>query len=149
MTALCDELQSMWHKQIPISAAMGIEIVRFADDELIVRAALAPNINVHGSAFAGSLYAICALTGWGMTWLKLRSSGLDGRIVIAEGQIRYRRAVAEDILCTCRFDHSEHAANLAAVTQSGSGSFPLVCTIAADGRPAVRFEGVYAVRTGG
>jgi len=146
MTALCDELQSTWHEGIPISAAMGIEIARFADDELVVKAALAPNINVHGTAFAGSLYAICALTGWGMTWLKLRSAGLAGRIVIAEGQIRYRRAVAEDIVCTCRFDPSEHAAILAGVRDSGSGTLPLVCTITTGGREAVRFEGVYAVR---
>jgi thioesterase domain-containing protein len=57
----------------------------------VVRAELEPNINVHGTAFAGSLYAIAALCGWGMTWLQLKTRHIDGSIVIAEGNIRYAR----------------------------------------------------------
>ncbi|HLF12915.1 MAG TPA: YiiD C-terminal domain-containing protein, partial [Gammaproteobacteria bacterium] len=90
---LCAELHSTWHEEIPLAAAMGIEVVSFARDELVVRAPLAPNTNVHGTAFAGSLFSICVLTCWGRVWLALRQQGLAARIVVADSQIKYRKAV--------------------------------------------------------
>lgn len=146
MDANCRKLQSTWHAEIPIAAAMGAEISSFADDELVVCAGLDPNINVHGTAFAGSLYAIAALTGWGLAWLKLRDTGLDGRIVLAEGRIEYLRAVAEDIVCRCRFDPELHGPKLAALARSTRTTLRLHCEIDAGGGPAVRFEGLYAIR---
>lgn len=146
MDAFCAKLQSMWDSGIPISAAMGAEIAGFSTDELVVRAGLAPNINVHGTAFAGSLYAIAALTGWGLAWLKLQDAGLDGQIVLAEGHIEYLNAVAEDIVCRCRFDPEVHGPKLAALARSSRTMLRLHCEIDAGGRPAVRFEGRYAIR---
>ena len=90
MKNLCIELEQTWHEEIPISKAMGIRVADFANDQLVVRAELEPNINVHGTAFAGSLYAIAALCGWGMTWLQLRSRRIDGSIVIADGTYSLR-----------------------------------------------------------
>ncbi len=146
MDAICAELQSTWHTDIPITAAMGAAIDAYASDELIVRAALTPNINVHGTAFAGSLYAIAALTGWGMAWLKLRESGIDAHIVLAEGRIEYLRAVAEDIVCRCRFEPESHGPKLAALERSSRTMLRLHCIIDAGGGSAVRFEGLYAIR---
>ena len=146
MDEICAELQSTWHAEIPISAAMGTEVASYAGDELVVRAGLEPNINVHGTAFAGSLYAICALTGWGMVWLKLHEAGLNGHIVLAEGRIEYSRAVTGDIVCRCRFDPEVHGPKLAAFTKSPRATLALSCTIDARGKQAVSFEGLYAIR---
>jgi thioesterase domain-containing protein len=146
MSILIDELQSIWREQIPLTTAIGVAIERYTNDELVLRAALAPNLNLHGTAFGGSLYSVCALAGWGMTWLQLRGRNLDGRIVLAEGRITYRRAVAEDIVCRCRFDPAEQLANLEQLAKTGSGLFPLLCGVDAGGRRAVRFEGEYSVR---
>ena len=146
MDANCAELQSTWHTEIPISAAMGIEIAGFAEYELIVRAGLEPNINLHGTAFAGSLYAVCALTGWGMAWLQLRRRSLDSHIVMSEGRIEYLKAIKDDIVCRCGLDPETHGASLAALEKSGRTTLTLVCTIDAGALEAVRFEGVYAIR---
>ena len=146
MSMLSDELQAILRTEIPIAAAMGIEIVSFADDELVVRAALAPNVNLHGTAFAGSLYSLCALAGWGMTWLQLRARDLDGNIVLAEGRIAYRKAVSEDLVCRCRFDAEDQLANLEQLQKTGSSLFPLTCSVDVQGRRGVRFEGEYAVK---
>ncbi len=146
MDANCVELQSTWHAEIPIAAAMGVEVAGFAGDEFVVRAGLDPNINVHGTAFAGSLYAIAALAGWGLTWLKLRDAGFDGQIVLAEGRIEYLRAVAEDIVCRCRFDRELHGPKLAALARSSRTTLRIHCNIDAGGRRAVRFEGLYSIR---
>jgi thioesterase domain-containing protein len=138
MNELTAELQSIWRREIPLAVAMAIE--------LTVRAALAPNTNVHGTAFAGSLYSICALAGWGALWLQFRARNIAADIVLAEGHIRYRKAVAEQIVCRCRFDPDLQIPNLEQLVRTGSGLFPLTCTVIADTRRAVRFEGEYAVK---
>jgi thioesterase domain-containing protein len=146
MKNLCAELERTWHDEIPISKAMGIRVSEFADDRLVVRAQLAPNINVHGTAFAGSLYAIAALCGWGMTWLQLKVRAIDGSIVIADGRIKYDRPVKSEIVASCRFSADEHAEALGRLTADGKTRFPLECVIEANGDVAARFGGDYAVR---
>lgn len=147
IATLCTELQSIWRDEIPLAAAMAIEVVSFADTQLLVRAPLAPNTNVHGTAFAGSLFSICVLTGWGRVWLALRREGLDGHIVVADSQIKYRKAVAGEILSRCAFDGDADRANVAAFADSGRASWQLTCTIDGASAPAVTFEAKYVVLT--
>jgi len=144
--ALCAELQHIWHTQIPISAAMEIAVVEFANDVLVVRAALAPNVNVHGTAFAGSLYAIAALCGWGMTWLQLKMRDMDASIVIAQANIRYAAPVQQAIVATCRFHGAELDAAMARLASTGKARFNLNCAIDAHAPEAALFSGEYAVR---
>ena len=143
--ALCAELQTIWHQQIPLSQAMQMQIADFDGQVLTTEASLAPNVNVHGTAFAGSLYAIQALTGWGMMHLQLKLNALDASIVIASGQINYAKPVAQDIYVRCSF--GEHAAEMTKLKATGKGRFPLTCQVLlADGHPAGEFSGDYAVR---
>ena len=146
MKDLCVELERTWHEEIPISKAMGIQVIDFANDQLVVRAGLAPNINVHGTAFAGSLYAIAALCGWGMTWLQLKTRRIGGSIVIADGRIHYERPVKEPIVATCVFSTTDQAEALARLAADGKTRFILDCVIRANGANAARFTGDYAVR---
>ncbi len=143
--ALCQQLQTIWHEQIPLSAAMQMRIADFDGHVLTTEASLTPNVNVHGTAFAGSLYAIQALTGWGMMHLQLKLNALDASIVIASGQINYAKPVAQDIFVRCRF--GEQLAEMEKLKSSGKGRFPLTSQVLlADGEPAGEFSGVYAVR---
>ena len=121
MDTLCQNLEAIWHEQIPLSKAMTMKIAHFRDHVLTTHAGLAPNVNVHGTAFAGSLYAIQALTGWGMMHLQLKLNDLNASIVIANGQIDYARPVAEDIHVTCGFgEHLEEFEKLFA-NQNAAG----------------------------
>jgi len=143
--ALCEQLQAIWYKQIPLSQAMQMRIADFNGLALTTEASLAPNVNVHGTAFAGSLYAIQALTGWGMMHLQLALNTLDASIVIASGQINYAKPVAQDIRVRCSFD--DHLAEMEKLRANGKGRFPLTChVLLADGKPAGEFSGEYAVR---
>lgn len=142
---LCQRLQAIWHEQIPLSSVMQMQIADFDGEVLTTSASLAPNVNVHGTAFAGSLYAIQALTGWGMMHLQLKLNVLDASIVIASGQISYAKPVAEDIVVRCSF--GQHHDEMAKLKKSGKGRFSLVCEVLlADGSRAGEFSGVYAVR---
>ena len=142
---LCTNLQTIWYEKIPLSKAMDMRIVDFVDNTLTCRASLEPNVNVHGTAFAGSLYAVQALTGWGMMHLQLRLQALDASIVIAHGEIDYARPVAEDITVRCSFLSRDAEMRLLKV--EGKHQFQLSCEVALkNGSTAGSFTGRYAVK---
>ncbi len=143
---LTAELQATWHRDIPPAAAMAIEVVGHDGHTLAVRAPLSANRNIHGTAFAGSLFSVCVLTGWGATWLALRERGLAGAIVVADSQIRYRKAVSGDLVCRCTTEPQSLDAAFAGFTESGRATLALSCTINAGDKLAVAFEGTYVVQ---
>ncbi|QSX29893.1 thioesterase domain-containing protein [Shewanella cyperi] len=87
--ALVSELAATWHSTIPVSEFMQIRPQQFDGEQLTVAAPLAPNINLHQTMFAGSIYTLLTLTGWGLLWLMQRSHELHGDIVLADAHIRY------------------------------------------------------------
>jgi thioesterase domain-containing protein len=144
--ALRAELQSTWHREIPLAGAIAVEVAACSPHEISVRAPFAANRNLHGTVFAGSLFSVCALAGWGMTWLALRQRSLAGTIVIADSRIRFRKAVPGDIVCACRPAPDALQTHMAQFEAAGRATVPLVCTIEVDGKTAVTFEGDYVVR---
>jgi thioesterase domain-containing protein len=144
-TALCNELTATWHREIPIVAAMGVAVERYDGTSLTVCAPLQPNRNVHGTTFAGSLYSVCVLTGWGGIWLALRERGLDGVIYAADSTIQYRKRVYGDFVVRCPLDGVALAARLEKLAAAGRASFELTCTIESDAKVAVNFAGRYVV----
>ena len=145
--ALCAELTATWHRDIPLAAAMSIGVESYDGRTLAVRAPLEANRNLHGTAFAGSLFSACVLTGWGATWLALRERGLTGVIVVADSKIQYRKAVTSELVCRCSPDGAALAAGVEQLEQKGRASFDLVCTIDSGEKRAVTFTGVYVVHS--
>ncbi|WP_194757374.1 bifunctional GNAT family N-acetyltransferase/hotdog fold thioesterase [Aliidiomarina indica] len=89
----CVELEATWHEKIPISEAMGIRVHQYTGREFELRAPLPRNINVHNTMFAGSIYTLATLTGWGLISLQMRERGIEGAVVLAEGTIQYQQPV--------------------------------------------------------
>lgn len=141
--ALCAELTEVWYSQIPLSRAMGVELITFEDDVLTVAADLEPNLNLHGTGFAGSLYAINALCGWSMVHLQLQLREMQGSIVLADGRINYARPARERIVAIC--DFGEQVSALDQLAETGKARFTLTSTIASGGKAAATFEGDFAV----
>jgi thioesterase domain-containing protein len=96
--AALERLGTTWHEEIPLTRAMALEPVSWRDGTLTVAADLAPNVNVHGTAFAGSLYSIAALSGWGLVHLELERADVAGSIVIADGRIRRSAQIDRDLV---------------------------------------------------
>lgn len=89
----CRELVDTWHSTIPLSQFMQLDIASFNGQTLYCQAPLAPNINLHQTMFAGSIYTLATLTGWGLQYLQLRAEGLSGDQVLADASIRYLKPV--------------------------------------------------------
>lgn len=92
------ELEQRIRVGIPIAAHMDFRVIELTPNTISVLGGGEQNVNVHGTAFAGSLYAVCTLAMWGLVNSRLPD---DASLVLAEGSIRYRRPVVGDIVANC------------------------------------------------
>jgi thioesterase domain-containing protein len=145
--ALLRELEETWHRDIPLAAAMRIAVRSYDGRTLTVHAPLAANRNLHGTAFAGSVFSTCVLAGWGAVWLAWREHATNGLIVVADSKIQYRRAVPGELVCACTPDAAAVATALEQFRAGGRASLSLECTIDVGERRAVTFAGTYVVQT--
>ena len=146
-TALGEQLQTTLHREIPITRAIALVVRAYDGTRLTVAAPLAPNVNVHGTGFAGSLYSVAALCGWGMMYLQLIEADIDGSIVIADADIKYLSPEHGELVARCDLaSHPDFAAAIAALRQDGKARFALDVSIGDVTAPVARFTGRYAVR---
>lgn len=101
MSRIEQQLQNKIHSTIPISAAMGYEIVEISETVIQTRAPLALNINIHHTGFAGSLYSIAVLTAWSLCYHVITQHSHDTSLVVAKAGIDYYSPVESDIECRC------------------------------------------------
>src|SRR5919205_4654505 len=100
---LLSELQATLEREIPMSAQMGIRVHEVGADGLVMRLPLDQNRNHQQTAFAGSLNALCTITGWGSIYLLLRELGRRGNIVIRRSTIKYQEPVTStEIYARCQ-----------------------------------------------
>ncbi|MFT4937189.1 MAG: thioesterase domain-containing protein [Paraglaciecola sp.] len=100
----CKELQTTWHETIPISAQMGIKLHQYSGKTLETRASLNKNINLHGTMFAGSIFSLATLTGWGMIFLQLKEKNLTGEIVLGDANIHYHKPITMQPRAICNIE---------------------------------------------
>jgi thioesterase domain-containing protein len=127
-----DALTQHIRQQIPLADGMDFSISQLDEQGITVHAPLSPNINVHGTGFAGSLYSLSALAAWAYTTHLVEQNGVDADIVMAQAEIRYRRPVVTDIECVCHCDAEVGTAFLQHLEQKGRARLSLVVEIGAD-----------------
>lgn len=98
----CRELQRTWDEQIPIAEHMGIKLYQYTETALEARASLNKNINLHGSMFAGSVYSLATLCGWGVIFLQLKEKGLRGQIVLGKASITHHKPIKKKPRAVCK-----------------------------------------------
>jgi thioesterase domain-containing protein len=87
-------LQDLWTNTIPMSKAMGVTISYYDQQKLVITCDEVFNKNLHNTMFAGSIYTLATLTGWGWVHLLIQQHNLKGNIVLADAKIRYHSPVA-------------------------------------------------------
>jgi thioesterase domain-containing protein len=94
-------LEQTIRDSIPLSDAMQFSIQNLDMDGIEVSAPLQPNINIHGTGFAGSIYSVAVLTGWALCTHLMNELGMVGDLVVAKAEISYRAPVTSDLRCHC------------------------------------------------
>jgi thioesterase domain-containing protein len=140
------KLQDILCKAIPLTQAMGIIVERYTKRELTIIAPLANNFNHLGTAFGGSLYIAAVLSSWGLLYLRLREAGVKGSIVIQKGSVDYLLPVTGDIIATGKLPSDDVVEEfIETFRATGSAKMVIHAVISENGRPAVKFEGKFAL----
>ncbi|NRQ41054.1 YiiD C-terminal domain-containing protein [Rheinheimera sp. YQF-2] len=139
----CTQLAETWQQTIPLSQYMQLGIDSFDGNELRCGAPLAPNINLHQTMFAGSIYALATLTGWGMLYLQLQALGLQGDQVLADASIKYLRPVAAEPQARCALQ--DCSGSLQGLSEGRKAVQLIKVQVFSAGEPVVEFNGRYAV----
>ncbi|XNM52915.1 YiiD C-terminal domain-containing protein [Escherichia coli] len=90
----CAQLQQAWYEHIRLSEKMGVRIQQYTGQKFITTMPETGNQNPHHTLFAGSLFSLATLTGWGLIWLMLRERHLGGTIILADAHIRYSKPIS-------------------------------------------------------
>ena len=142
-----DELQATLEREIPMCGQMGIRVHGCRAEGLQMTLPLSPNRNHQQTAFAGSLNALCTITGWGSVYTLIRGEGLPGDVVIRRSTIKYSRPVqSEPIVARCQpIDASARAHFLEMLREKGQAKIDLQVEIREADETAVEFHGSYVV----
>ncbi len=121
-----EHLQQVFHNTIPLSKAMNLEVVHLSANCICLKAPVAnTNINIHGTAFAGSIYSLCALTAWGFMYNRLLIDKLSADVVVAEAKIRYLRPIKTWIRSEYELDEQKYAEFHQRLLQDGKARFSI------------------------
>ncbi|WP_127752619.1 YiiD C-terminal domain-containing protein [Devosia sp. 1566] len=99
-----EALQAYLHEHIPLSRAMGVQVVASSVDAVTLGAPLAPNINHRDTVFGGSASAVATLAAWSLLHVRLSAEGLPSRLVIQRNSMDYLHPVAGDFTATASLE---------------------------------------------
>lgn len=139
-------LENYLLNHIPITAPMGIGVVKATSEKVVLRAPFSNNINHKQTVFGGSLYAVATLACWSLIHVNLPPGA---QIVIGSGEISYLAPVTTDFTAECCMpEEGAWAQFVQMVEKKGKGRIKLCATIEQEGRLAVDFSGVFVVKMG-
>jgi len=136
------ETEEFFHKQIPITRAMGVRVAAYDGLQFKLVAPIALNHNHLGTAFGGSLGAVATLAGYGLLWLELRDSACH--VVVRKSSLSFRRPVLREIVAICRRPAQEELRTFkAAFAEHRKARISLDVTVEEDSLVAVEFQGIF------
>jgi len=93
--------------------------------------------------FAGSIFSLATLTGWGMIYLQLKERGLDGDIVLGDGDIHYHIPITMKPRAICNIETL--SGKFKPLENDNKARFELSVAILDGDSPVAEFEGVFYV----
>ncbi|MBW7984242.1 fatty acid biosynthesis protein FabY [Enterobacillus tribolii] len=139
----CGQLQQAWYEHIPLSEKMGVRISQYTGQLFETTMPEAGNQNPHHTLFAGSLFSLATLTGWGLIWLLLRERHLGGTIVLVDAHIRYSAPITGRPRAVA--DLNSMSGDLDRLARGRRARAQLSVNLLGDGASGAVFEGTYMV----
>jgi len=90
-----ESLQKYLHERIPISKAMGVEVVEATINGVVLSAPLLPNINHKKTVFGGSASAVAMLSSWALIYIRLNNENINNQIVIHKSTMTFERPIVD------------------------------------------------------
>lgn len=122
---------------------MGVRIQQYTGQKFITTMPETGNQNPHHTLFAGSLFSLATLTGWGLIWLMLRERHLGGTIILADAHIRYSKPISGKPHAVA--DLGALSGDLDRLARGRKARVQMQVEIFGDETPGAVFEGTYIV----
>jgi len=143
-----EQLLRLLQQQIPLTCAMGVEVIECYPTRIVLHAPLANNINHKQTAFGGSLYSLAVLAGWSLLQLQQTHAQENGHIVTQQSQVNYLKPVTSQIVACCEADSDAVLSPfLQRYRKKHRARVVLNSRIEQDGETALLFEGKYVVHS--
>ena len=138
--------QAYLHRHIPLSAAMGVEVVRADTGGVVLTAPLGPNLNHEASGFGGSISALAILAGWTLLHVTVGADVEGARIVIQRSEIDFISPATGRLEARCPPAAAEPWERFCeSVARKGRGRVRLGSSVESEGELCALFRGQYAV----
>jgi thioesterase domain-containing protein len=91
------------HENIPLSAAMRVQVKVATPQRVLLSAPLGPNINHHETVFGGSAAVLATLSAWTLLHVRLEHAAITARLVIQRSSMEYEKPIPGDFDAICTF----------------------------------------------
>lgn len=144
-----EELEAYLHDGIPLTAAMGVRVIRCDSAGVELAAPLAPNRNPQGGGFGGSIAVLALTAAWSVVYRHVWGRTPSPAVVVADQRMEYlapvtgemrARAGAPATAAWSRFDH--------ALERRGRGRMALQASVYDGDTEAARFAGTFVALGG-
>jgi thioesterase domain-containing protein len=143
------EVEQYLHRNIPLSAAMGIRVRVATPGQVQLWAPLAPNINHQSTVFGGSASAAATLSAWTLVHVGLHHANVEAMIVIQRNEMSYEAPIRGDFTAVCVLDdEAAWTRFLKTLHRRGRARITLRSQLMFEDRPAASFEGDFVAIRG-
>jgi thioesterase domain-containing protein len=130
------------HRNIPLSAAMGVRVQLATPRRVELSAPLSANINHQSTVFGGSASAVAMLSAWTLVHVGLVHEGIGAATVIQRNAMSYGSPIHGDFTAVCTLaDEAAWRRFVRTIERHGRGRITLHAHLLADGQRAAAFEG--------
>lgn len=141
---LLSKFEAKLRQDIPLINHMGFQQLDYDRSTLSIQAALEPNHNDKGTAFAGSLSACSNLCGWGLITLLLDAEDKDYDVVIRDSRLEYFLPVTQDFEVVAKFATDADLDTFVEKLKSkGKARMDVVVQVMEGGELCFRLSGAY------
>ena len=145
------ELQQMIRQEIPLCDAMEMTVDALSENKIVVSAPMAANKNNHGSFFAGSIYSLSAITGWGLLTNYAHTHFTGSGVVVRKASVDYFHPIIDKrLIMTAEMpDVTIMEPFVDRLNKKGRARLNLSIDIFSDEKLAVQFSGAYTILKSG
>lgn len=135
-------LRSYLYDHIPLSRAMGVEVLEASAAVVVLEAPLAPNLNMHGTMFGGSAATLGLTAAWSVVHLRLEAEGISHQLVIHRTEMEYLRPIKGTARAVASFE-ADWESFQRAFGRGGRGRLTVTSEVLFDEQIAARLVGEF------
>ncbi|WP_249384001.1 YiiD C-terminal domain-containing protein [Chitinivorax sp. B] len=138
------QLERELRQQIPLVDAMQLQVVSVADERVVLQAPLLPNINPHGTVFAGSAASVAILAAWSLLHTHLQRLGVDCQLVLQRNHMEYELPINDTFKAEAQYlETADWPRFISMLQRRGRARIAMKSTLTCGAQIVAHFEGEF------